>query len=456
MSRSRLLHPTRRSLLGGLCGSALLGGLGLRRAGALANALTNDADRYFVFCYFGGGWDALLGLDPRDPDVFRPELRGDTLIERNYDALIEDGIADQPLSSSVPGMNFGPYIGSLIDWAPQMALVRGMSMDTLSHSAGRRRFITGKQPAGLQARGSAGATHLAAWLGENEPVPNLVSGVESYNVDQPVYASGLEVADVDDLLDILAPGRRALPPEVMARIGVVLDEFGDCETTKASRMLTEALEQRLAARRLVDAGLDALFDFRSNDPDMVALRQQYGFASNQLNTPRARAAMASTALTAGISRTVSIQVAGQLDTHDNWARDHGPILREGFDVVSTLAADLASRPYGDQGESWLDRTVIVGFSEFTRTPLMNVRGGRDHALMNSCFLIGGGVQGGRIIGASSDVGMAPQSVNLQTGAVDPAGEIIRPEHIYRALLGHVGVTDDVADLRVDPLTALFS
>ena len=52
--------------------------------------------------------------------------------------------------------------------------------------------------------------------------------------------------------------------------------------------------------------------------------------------------------------------------------------------------------------------------------------------------------------------MAPQSVNLQTGAVDPAGEIIRPEHIYRALLGHVGVTDDVADLRVDPLTALFS
>ena len=27
-------------------------------------------DRYYVFCYFSGGWDILLGLDPRDPQQF--------------------------------------------------------------------------------------------------------------------------------------------------------------------------------------------------------------------------------------------------------------------------------------------------------------------------------------------------------------------------------------------------
>ena len=132
---------------------------------AVASDLGTVPDRYFIFCYFAGGWDLLLGLDPRDPDIFRPDRRGDTLIEPGYDLLQDPNIAQEPLNSAVPGMDFGPYIGDLLGWAPQMALVRGMSMDTLTHEVGRRRFITGKAPAGLQARGSSGATVLAGCLG---------------------------------------------------------------------------------------------------------------------------------------------------------------------------------------------------------------------------------------------------------------------------------------------------
>ena len=45
--------------------------------------------------------------------------------------------------------------------AQKICVVRGMSMETLTHEAGRRRFITGKPPSGLLARGSSGATWLA-------------------------------------------------------------------------------------------------------------------------------------------------------------------------------------------------------------------------------------------------------------------------------------------------------
>ena len=352
-------------------------------------------------------------------------------------------------------MDFGPYIGDLIDWAPQMTIVRGMSMDTLTHETGRRRFITGKAPAGLQARGSAGATVLAGCLGVDDPIPNLSSRVESYNVDQPVYASALQVNSVADLVSVLAPSSSALPDEVNLRIAALLDEYANCEVTKASSVLSDALAQRIAARDLVDQRLDELFAFGSNDPDMVALRAHYGFNGNDLGSAEAQAAMAATAITSGISRVVSIQAASSLDTHDNWAQDHGPSLRSGFDIVTRLIEDLDSRPFGTSGETWLDKTTIVGFSEFTRTPLINSRAGRDHALMNHCFLIGGGVKGGQVIGASSDVGMAPQAVDLTTGALSAGGEIVRPENVWRALLENIGVTDDVADLRVDPLSAIF-
>ena len=42
-------------------------------------------DRYFVFAYFSGGWDVLLSLDPRDPDVFQPSTVAATGIQPAYD-----------------------------------------------------------------------------------------------------------------------------------------------------------------------------------------------------------------------------------------------------------------------------------------------------------------------------------------------------------------------------------
>jgi hypothetical protein len=113
--------------------------------------------------------------------------------------------------------------------------------------------------------------------------------------------------------------------------------------------------------------------------------------------------------------------------------------------------DLGASEYpGGTGETWLDHTIIVGFSEFSRTSLLNARGGRDHNLTAACFIAGGRVNGGTVIGASADVGLVPQPVDLTTGRVSPGGEIIKPEHILQTLFSDAGLGDE-PDMRVDPL-----
>jgi len=445
---------TRRNLLFGSMGAAGLLSFGLPGAVRLAHASSTPSvtDRHFIFCYFSGGWDILLGLDPRDPGDFPDELATETLIEPGYGNLRVDGI--DPTPQLVGSTLFGPFIGDLADWVDRLCVVRGMSMDTLTHEVGRRRFLTGKPPSGLLARGSSLSTVLSALLGADHPVPQLSARVESYNVDQPAWSTALRVDNVDDLVRALRPGDIDVADDERARIQALLDEFRDCTVVTESTALTNATTAQQAARDLVAAELDDLFDFAA--PQNEAIRDRFGFDANDLGSPQAQGAMAVTALTAGISRCVSIQVANGLDTHfDNWETDQGPNQQEGFDVVAAIMAELESIEYQGTGSSWLDHTTIVGFSEFSRTPLINGNAGRDHSLTNACFLAGAGIQPG-VVGASTDVGMQPQPLDLATGLPSESGEIVRPEHILRALLHGIGVEDDIDDLRVDPFTAILS
>lgn len=52
----------------------------------------------------------------------------------------------------------------------------------------------------------------------------------------------------------------------------------------------------------------------------------------------------------------------------------------------------------------LDDTLVTNLAEFGRTPKVNPAGGRDH--WPQCFA-GGGVQGGRVVGASDPIGAVP-------------------------------------------------
>jgi uncharacterized protein (DUF1501 family) len=470
------LHWTRRDLIR-TCAAAgagwgLFGGvdkfLGFARAATPDGIGSIKTDRHYLFVYFGGAWDVLLSLDPRDPVQFNDGNVAKTQIQPGYDkqkvTVPNGGKPYEVADANGKPVLLGPFAGGLVDQfkKKRVAIVRGMSMDTLTHEVGRRRFLTGKPPSGLLARGSSGATWLAGLLGQAETIPNLALRCESYNVDQPNYASGLKVSSLPDLIRALQAPPGALPDQVRKHVDALYTLDSTCDLAKGSPVWMAAEASRLKARQMVGGGLSGLFDFQAKTAAMEKVRAYYGIGTdaNALQAGPAQAAMAVTALTAGVSRCVSVTLEGGLDTHfEEWTTVQGPRQMAAFDLVGKMLDDLASQPYpGGGGSSWLDHTTVVGFSEFSRSPTLNNTTGRDHHLTNSCFLAGAGIAGGRIVGASSDVAMAPQKVLLGEGTVDeksPKAEVVKPEHVYMALLHDLGVKGDPADLRVAPLTAVL-
>jgi hypothetical protein len=80
-------------------------------------------------------------------------------------------------------------------------------------------------------------------------------------------------------------------------------------------------------------------------------------------------------------------------------------------AYATLLEDLAQR-------GLLNSTMVLAFGEFGRTPKINPAGGRDHhpGCWTALFA-GGPIQGGRVVGASDEIGGQPKDRPVTTGEI---------------------------------------
>ena len=97
--------------------------------------------------------------------------------------------------------------------------------------------------------------------------------------------------------------------------------------------------------------------------------------------------------------TTSGYAHGAWDTHkDNDQRLRDKLAPTLDQTLSVLLEDLQQR-------GLLDSTVVLAMGEFGRTPHLNANNGRDHYPdCWSLILGGGGIQGGRVVGASDEQG----------------------------------------------------
>jgi uncharacterized protein (DUF1501 family) len=101
------------------------------------------------------------------------------------------------------------------------------------------------------------------------------------------------------------------------------------------------------------------------------------------------------------------------DGWDTHTKEHFPALKDELlpmvdRGVSALLDDL-----GDRG--LMEQTLVTMMGEFGRTPKINGNAGRDHwGSCQSVLLAGGGIEGGRVVGASDKIGAFPA-----TDAIDP-------------------------------------
>ena len=204
----------------------------------------------------------------------------------------------------------------------------------------------------------------------------------------------------------------------------------------------------------VESGLAGKFQFTNrNDPEMADLSARYGITD--LAQAQAQAAMAFQALRYELAQCVTVELASNLDNHDDsWQDDHPNQLAVAFTALGQLVDDLAATPDPSRGGMLLEHTTILCFSEFGRTALINARGGRDHSLTSACMLIGAGVPHNTVVGASGDVGMPPRAIDPDTGAPDDAGVMISPTLVAASLMQGAGY--DTTSLRADGLPCLMS
>lgn len=418
---------------------------------ARAEAATGAPPGYLLLCYFSGGWDQLLALDPRDQT--RPQYQpaqayanGGSGIYPAYDKVIDTNVkavlAGNPTGvQAARNLSFGPAVpASLQQHAQDLCVVRGINMGTLTHEVGRRYFITGKFPRGLQAAGSALPTVVAAQAGDTSEIPNLAVSVESYNENFPAFASGLEVQGANDVQNVLRPGGTPVPAGTDGLLRAYEAQGLACNGHElgGGGLATLFRASRLKARELVLSGASSHFAFTLDParqtPEIKSLFSAFNISTYaDLGGARGQAALAAQALTKGLSQAVSVQLASGIDDHsDSWTRSHAGNLYKGFDALASLITYLKAAPDTGGGSIW-DRTTLMVFSEFARTPLVNSRGGRDHHLASSCLLAGPGVQGNQVVGATSETGMTALPFN---------GNALRPADLHATVLKSMGLTWD--------------
>jgi hypothetical protein len=216
--------------------------------------------------------------------------------------------------------------------------------------------------------------------------------------------------EVPDLLppaslgDVRIDRRRRMRAAIEGRMS-------ELEATESAGLLDDNFA---AAYRLMSSPqARAAFDL-TREPDSI--RERYGMnrfgqcclLARRLIEAKVRFVTINTFLTVFNEVTWDIHGSAPFTSIEGMKNIVAPIYDQAY---SALIEDLDQR-------GLLDSTMVAALAEFGRTPKVNPAGGRDH--WPQCFSVtfaGGGVRGGRAIGASDPIGAVPADRPTQPGEV---------------------------------------
>jgi len=431
---SALPHPvlSRRSVV--QAGAIGLLGFGMNHVAALrAAAAIKSAPRArnCIFLFLSGGLSQIDSFDmkPAAPERIRGEFK--------------------PIATATPGIEICEHLPMLAARSRMWSLCRSLTHSSNEHFDGTTLMLTGRStfPAGTDRMkpsandwpAIAAVANAVLPAGTNlppamilperliqprflRPPPGQGAGMmgatrEPWFVEAAPYRGELLGAYPDYAFDNLdAPiAKKDFPfqaPNLSLPEGLARDRFHDrlalLKTLSEQRAaLAGAAESSQfdryredAVSLLADKQTQRAFDVHAADP---ALQDRYGRNSFGLSCLMARQLVE-----AGVGLVqVNLGNMSTWDTHGNAAEHLRDKLFPPTDrAVSALLDDLHER-------GLLDSTLVIMASEFGRTPYTSggpsyKSPGRNHwGGVQSIFLAGGGIQGGRVVGMSDKQGAYP-------------------------------------------------
>ena len=423
--REHLAQLDRRSFLrAGMLGGAGLALSQLLRAEAQATRPSGKLNSVIIL-WMRGGPSQHETWDPK-PDA-PPEYRG----------------AFGALRTSVPGVRICDLLPLSAKIMHKWSIIRSVTHTNAGHSAGDQLCFTG-YPSGpnpdTNVAPSCGSI-VAKQLQYQHPklpayvmIPRMVPGTDSSYLG-PAYRPFETQSDPGGAGRFEVPNLQAPQGLSLQRIGSRRDLLRNIDLIRRSVDQTGEMEamdsfQQRAWEIITGPEAREAFDLEA---EPAKVRERYGFMPVfQAPTPD-RCGVPAWSQRFLLARRL-VERGVRLVTVDcRWWDTHV----EGFDTMrrgflprwdkayTALIEDLEER-------GLLDSTMVLAWGEFGRTAKVNAKNGRDHwPHVFSAAMAGGGIRGGRVVGASDDKGAYPKE--------NPKS----PQDVLATVYRHLGVDTHV-------------
>ncbi|MEM9703140.1 MAG: DUF1501 domain-containing protein [Planctomycetota bacterium] len=356
-----------------------------------ASSLPAGKAEHCILLWLGGGACQI--------DTFDPKRLGDPK-ER------KPGSAYPSIPTAIPGASFCEHLPKLADRADRLAVVRSTTHDVIDeHARAVNRMHTGRNTSGTIVYPSIGSVIAQERGAANDKVPAyLLIGMPSTSRGPGFLGANANFVYLTDTrrgpAGLTVPGN--LPDERRARRERLLGRFRrdalarSPENAEALRAYDETIAEAL---RLAGPEFSSIFDL--ND-EPAALRSEYGSEFGQ------RCLLARRLIERGVrfvevSHNIAFTNGTGWDTHNEGQQKQHLLIRELDDAVAALTDDLNAR-------GLLDKTLVVVATEFGRPAGWDGGGGRNHHGKSfTTVLAGGGLNLGRTVGETDELGMSVAS-----------------------------------------------
>ena len=372
-----------------------------------------------IFLFMHGG---ASHLDTFDPKPLLQKLHGQLLppslsnLQLQFTKANEAPIMGSPFKfqkHGQSGIEISELFPNVARHADDLAVIRSCYHDGFTHSLAMNLMLNGSPRLGFP---SLGAWTIYGLGSENQNLPAFVVMLDGgIKAGPPAYGSGFLPAIYQGTVMRTkgAPFLNITPPaEISAR--EQRDLLDRLKWHNEQHMAPRADDSNLSARI---ASYELAFRLHTEAPELAELSKEteatkrlYGVGEKETDDFGTKCLLARRLVERGV-RFVQLY-SGTSDDNDDWdthsRNDEGQrrMSRRVDKPIAGLLADLKSR-------GLLDSTLVVWGGDFGRTPITDgnlqsgngANGGRDHNPYGfTMWLVGGGVRGGQVIGATDELG----------------------------------------------------
>ncbi len=296
-----------------------------------------------------------------------------------------------------------PNVAKMID---DIAVIRSCYGDMVVHSAAQYELLSGRVMPGFPSMGSWTIYGLGS---ESDSLPAYVVMPDpdgALEAGQPMYGNGFLPAAYQPT--VFRSGERpVLNLDLPAGVSLATRRKTIELIQQLNEVNLDSEDDELAAR-LRTYGL--AFRMQTDAPEILDLSREseethrlYGVGVEPTDDYGRRCLMARRLVEHGVRFTVVVSGGGsgatQWDAHKDIEENHGRMAAQTDKPIAGLLADLKRR-------GLLESTLVLWGGEFGRSPEAQGGMGRDHHNLGfSMWMAGGGVQGGKVVGATDAIGL---------------------------------------------------